>query len=187
MTAAPALEKVIEKHLQEFGFLWRQRQNAFCRPITSCPRHIALECRIEAHFDGLRIAGKTDPGLFVARLKGDDAWAVFPPPRPCFCNCKLRKRRLPWPRHCSDAEPEQIDPLRQALLRGPVDGGEKQLREAVDSASPHVAVAALEVLAYHSCNNLKTQRLSEFARHANPAVRCAAWRIVAQVQAAGCW
>ncbi|MGA2257787.1 MAG: hypothetical protein ABSG53_24250 [Thermoguttaceae bacterium] len=178
MAAAPATDKVIEKHLQEFGFLWGQGQNALRSPEYKLPDLKLLASRIEAHFDGLRLAAQAAPDFLVAKLKGDDAWGVFA--------AAFALLQLQMPEAASavvqallKAEPEQIEPLRQALLHGPIDPVEKQLREVALSAPPHVAVAALEALLYHGRQVVERQRLAEFVRHEDPAVRSAAWRIVA--------
>jgi uncharacterized protein (TIGR02270 family) len=177
-TVTPALGKVIEKHLQELGFLWGQRRDALRSPDYRLPDVKRLDGRIEAHLDGLRIAGRIAPELLAAHLETGDAETIFA--------AALGLLQLETPAAAAalmksllKARPGQVKALRQALVHGPIKCVEEPLRQAVDSARPHVAAAALEALAFHDCKDLKRQRLAEFAGHEDPTVRCAAWRIVA--------
>jgi uncharacterized protein (TIGR02270 family) len=178
MAAASLLKQVVEKHLQELGFLWRLREGALRSPDFMARDVKRLDSRLEAHLDGLRIAAATDLAAVAAHLTGDDPWAVLA--------AAVTLLQLETPDAANEvvqalrkAEPEQIDSWRRALLCGPIEFIEEQLREAAASAPPHIAAAALEALLYHGCQNVKTDRLPEFVRHENPAIRCAAWRIAA--------
>ncbi|MGO9109806.1 MAG: hypothetical protein ACLP9L_11290 [Thermoguttaceae bacterium] len=74
----------------------------------------------------------------------------------------------------------QVTEIEAAVARPAAEGIH------VPCAAPQAAprLPALEALAYHGYENLKSQRLIEFLRHEDPAVRSAAWRIVALGDAA---
>ncbi len=178
--AATTIAKVIEKHLQELGFLWKLREGALRSPDFTVRDVKRLDGRIEPHFDGLMIAAKTDLAAVAAQLKGEDPWAVFAAAA-ALLQLQTPEAAKEVVQALLKAKPEQVDALRRALLKGPIELVEKQLREAAGSAPSQVDAAALEVLLYHGRKDVKTDRLGEWVRHENPAIRCAAWRIVALI------
>ncbi len=176
-TALP-LKPVIEQHLRELGFLWRQREGALRSPDWRLPDMKRLDGRIEPHLDGLRIAARADAGAMAAYLKAEDPWAAF---AACVALLELQSPEAAnlVGQTLLACVPKQADAIRRALLHGPIDPIEEPLRAAADSAPPHVAAAALEALLYHGRKNVKTDRLAEFVRHEDSAIRAAAWRIFA--------
>jgi hypothetical protein len=137
-----------------------------------------LNDRIEPHLDGLRIAAKANPAAITAQLKGDDPSAVSAA-AVALLQLQVKEADDEVARALLASEPKQADAIRRALMHGPIDLLEEPLRTAADSAPPHVAAAALEALLYHGRRGVKTDRLAEFVRHEDPAIRAAAWRIVA--------
>jgi hypothetical protein len=179
MTAsATAIKKVIEKHLEELGFLWRQRAAALRSPNWRPPDVKWLDGRIEPHLDALRIAARADAGAVAACLKSEDPWAAVAA-GVALLQLQLLEAARAVVEALLAAEPKQADAIRRALLHGPIDLIEDPLRAAADSALPHVAAAALEALLYHGRKNVNTNRLPELVRHEDPAIRCTAWRIMA--------
>jgi uncharacterized protein (TIGR02270 family) len=89
---ALTIKPIIEQHAEEAAFLWPQRDAAIHEPHYSLKDIAHLDDRLEAHIDGLRIAGETgweickqalalnEPGeVFVAALlafEGDDGQLV---------------------------------------------------------------------------------------------------------------
>jgi uncharacterized protein (TIGR02270 family) len=89
---ALTIKPIIEQHAEEAAFLWPQRDAAIHEPHYSLKDIAHLDDRLEAHIDGLRIAGETgweickqalalnEPGeVFVAALlafEGDDGQRV---------------------------------------------------------------------------------------------------------------
>src|SRR5262245_5057860 len=60
---------IVDQHAAEAAFLWRQRDRATDQPHFTL-RHLAkLEERIEAHIDGLRVAGSLGLASAVDQLK----------------------------------------------------------------------------------------------------------------------
>ena len=64
------LEDVIEEHAEEAAFLWQQREEAVRAPDFDIEDIMEADERVEAHLDGLRIAGQT--GWEVTRDIGFD-------------------------------------------------------------------------------------------------------------------
>ncbi len=176
-STGPALNKVIEQHLRELGFLWRLRKGALRSPDWRLPEVKRLDTRIEPHLDGLRIAARADAGAVAAYLKAEDPWAAV---AACVALLELQSPEAAnvVVQTLVASEPKQAQPIGRALVHGPIDLVEEQLRLAVDAAPPHVAATALEALLHHG-RDVKSDRLAEFVRHEDPAIRSAAWRIVA--------
>jgi uncharacterized protein (TIGR02270 family) len=176
--SASTIKKVIQKHLEELGFLWRQRTTALRSPDWQLGDIKRLDSRIEPHLDGLRIAATGDVAAMAANLKGDDPWTIV-----AASVALLQLQTKEAAQAVVDAllatEPKQADAFRRALVRGPIDLIEEQLRAAADTAPPHVAATAVEVLLYHGRRGAKTERLAEFVRHEDPTFRAAGWRIAA--------
>jgi uncharacterized protein (TIGR02270 family) len=74
---AMIIHEIISQHFEEASFLWLLRDGAVLAPHYSLKDLAELEGRVEAHIDGLRIAG--DPGweLIEQGLQQADAGGVF--------------------------------------------------------------------------------------------------------------
>jgi uncharacterized protein (TIGR02270 family) len=67
---------IVSQHAEEAAFLWLLRDNAVYAPHYTLKDLIRLDDRVEAHLDGLRVAG--DPGWeLVKEAAGGGAGAVF--------------------------------------------------------------------------------------------------------------
>lgn len=53
----PIIQEIVDQHAEEVPFLWLQRDRAVCEPHYKLDDLVKLDNRIEAHIDGLRIAG----------------------------------------------------------------------------------------------------------------------------------
>jgi len=71
------IETIIDQHFEEASFLWSQRDAAVTDPHYDLQDLSRLDERVEAHIDGLRVAG--DPGwaLCEAALAEDEPGTVF--------------------------------------------------------------------------------------------------------------
>jgi len=56
----PIIESIVSQHAEEAAFLWLLRDLAVAAPHYSLQDLADLDERVEAHIDGLRVAG--DPG-----------------------------------------------------------------------------------------------------------------------------
>jgi uncharacterized protein (TIGR02270 family) len=68
---------IISQHAEEAAFLWHLRSQAVHAPNYTLADLAELDHRIEAHLEGLKVAGDTGWDLCVQALEGGDAGAVF--------------------------------------------------------------------------------------------------------------
>jgi uncharacterized protein (TIGR02270 family) len=172
------IPQVYAKHLEEFQFLWAQRQAALRSPDYTVRDVARLEERIAAHLDGLLLAGEPAVPVLEARLAEDDPQAVFAAAY-VLLGLRIQTAADRVVIALLKAEAERIEAFGQAICHGPIDLIEKPLREAVASAPTPVAVVALEALTFHHRPDPGIDRLVEFLQDENPQVRRTAWHIAA--------
>lgn len=68
---------VVTQHAEETGFLWRLRTNAVHEPHYSLGDLARLDARLDAHIDGLRVAGTEGWEICMAGLASGDPGEVF--------------------------------------------------------------------------------------------------------------
>src|SRR5260221_11033141 len=73
-----AIAPIVEQHAEDAAFLWLQRDNAVCAPHYSLKDVAKLDDRVEAHVDGLRVAGDDGWALALEQLKHPEAGEDFP-------------------------------------------------------------------------------------------------------------
>jgi uncharacterized protein (TIGR02270 family) len=69
--------EVIEQHAEEAAFLWTQRDNAVFAPNYSLKDLADLDERVEAHLDGLRVAGQVGWEICEEALGKEEPGEVF--------------------------------------------------------------------------------------------------------------
>lgn len=79
MPAAKAaiIEEIVDQYFDEAAFLWSQREAAVTSSIYSLRDLAYLDGRVEAHIDGLRVAGEHGWGLCEDGLDPADPGTVF--------------------------------------------------------------------------------------------------------------
>ena len=75
--SAAVISHILDQHAEESAFLWILRDAAVCAPHYDLQDLIALEERIEAHIDGLRIAGDEGWRRCEEALHYQEAGEVF--------------------------------------------------------------------------------------------------------------
>jgi uncharacterized protein (TIGR02270 family) len=177
---SPVIPSVLAEHLEQLTMLWQQRQDAQRSPDYVREDAARLDERLEAHVDGLLLAGEQAVPLLEEALQGDEPAAVF-----AAAFVLLRQEQAAMADRVVDAflqaEPGQMAGIRQALCYGPIQSIEQRLRGICESEQSSAAVAALEVLAYHQRAAGLFHRLAGFYGDEDPAVRQAAWRITAML------
>src|SRR5258708_36078780 len=68
---------IVEQHGEDTSFLWLQRDNAVRAPHYSLKDLVKLDSRVEAHIDGLRVAGGDGWALALEQLKHPEAGGCF--------------------------------------------------------------------------------------------------------------
>ncbi|MCB9761685.1 MAG: TIGR02270 family protein [Alphaproteobacteria bacterium] len=75
----PIIVDIVSQHVEEAAFLWCMRQQARWEPLHRPEDLRELEDRLEAHLDGLRIAGEPGWALMRELLDDEDEGEVFVP------------------------------------------------------------------------------------------------------------
>lgn len=176
----PVIPSVLVEHLEQLAMLWQQRQDAQRSPDYLREDVARLDERLEAHVDGLLLAGEQAIPLLEESLASEEPAAVF-----AAAFVLLRQEQpasaIRVVETLLPAKQGQLAGIRQALCYGPIALVEPRLREICESEHSAAAVAALEVLAYHQRATGLLHRLAGFYADENPSVRQAAWRITAML------
>jgi uncharacterized protein (TIGR02270 family) len=174
--AAEKLPNVVAAHAEDAAFLWLTRDNAVRAPHYALKDIIKLDDRVEAHIDGLRIAG-------------DDGWKLV-----------LEQLKHPEPGEYFAAMVLALESGRRERIAAVVEraGGEGPLRGVVsalgwvdwDVAKPAVGglIAAQEprlrrigIAACAITRNNPGIHLANALTHADPALRARACRAVGEL------
>ena len=172
-----AIIGILRQHFEEFGSLWAQRQAALRSPDFRAGDLVGMASRIEAHLDGLVIGGDATVPIAKEALTGDDPQAVFAAAYTLLYLKTAAAADLVM-ESLLEAKPKRFDGLRQALCHGPIDLSKSGCGRPRRPAA-HVAAVTVEALLNHGRQSVEVQRLAEFIRDKDPAVRRAAWRTVA--------
>ena len=73
----PVISTIVSQHAEEAAFLWLLRSNAVSAPHYSLKDLAKLDGRVEAHLDGLRVAGEPGWELCKAGLGNGENGEVF--------------------------------------------------------------------------------------------------------------
>ena len=73
----PVVATIVSQHADEASFLWTLRSGAVAASHYSLDDLARLDGRVEAHFDGLRIAGEEGWSLLEERLAFEESGEVF--------------------------------------------------------------------------------------------------------------
>jgi uncharacterized protein (TIGR02270 family) len=172
------IPELIEHHYEELQFLWGQRQSALRSPRYTMREFSALEQRIEAHVQGLLVAGVDLLHIVEPGLASDDAKTSF---AAAYALLRLENETatLAVIQAFSGAHGKQMYGLRQALSLARME----QLLPSLpflffSSASPTVAAAA-DVLAWHGALPPPGLTIDTLLQDEDPTVRETAWRVVA--------
>jgi uncharacterized protein (TIGR02270 family) len=167
---------LFETHFEELAFLWSQRRSALVSRRYSRNAFRDLEERVEAHVAGLLHSGEQTIRAIEDGLAADDAAVAF------ASAYTLLRLKFPTTAYIvmeafREAQEGQLDGIRQALCHGPIELVLEDLRQAAKTASPPIAVAAIEALLFHSSPGPEAKHLEQFLSDESPEAREAAWRI----------
>jgi len=71
------IEEVVTQHAEETAFLWLLRDGAIYAPHYSLVDLAQLDARVDAHLDGLRIAGDVGWELCKEAMSQEEAGEIF--------------------------------------------------------------------------------------------------------------
>jgi len=181
---SPAFREVLEEHFESLALMWRLWCEARFSPEYTLPALRALEERMEAHLDGLRVAADDGRSLALERLTGDDPAQSF-----AAAYALLDSGGTSEVDSVVDAflaaEGEGLDSLRDALRFAVATPVATRLRPLLTATSGVRSAAVAEILATAGELDPSAPRLMELLLDPDPAVRAAAWRVAAIVDSTG--
>lgn len=170
---------VLEEHLEELDLLWETRQRALDSPDYTPASFAALEERMAAHFEGLRVGG--DHSLRIARYvlpraKGSTAFAA------AFALLTLGgpDDAMAVIDTLRSGEAEVADGLRHALRHAGSARVVEGVRELLGSAPWPARVAALDVLSFRRIDPGVDPH--PYLHHEDSWVRRVAWGALARLR-----
>jgi uncharacterized protein (TIGR02270 family) len=175
---APIIRSIVEQHAEEAAFLWLLRDAAVDAPHYAL-RHLArLDERVEAHIDGLRVAGEPGWEIALAQLEEhEEAGEVFA--AGVLALESQDASRIDRVVALTEAAPELTRGLISALgwvaperLRGTV-------KAFLDSASPQRRLLGLAACSVHRVDPASYLRAR--VEDAAPIVRARALRLVGEL------
>ena len=75
--SSTVISSIVSQHVEEAAFLWLLRSNAIHAPHYSLKDLAKLDGRVEAHLDGLRVAGEPGWELCKAALGNEENGEIF--------------------------------------------------------------------------------------------------------------
>lgn len=165
----------VRVHAEELAYLWQRRRASRRSPELALHDFTYLAERIEAHLQGMLVAGEALGAMFGDALRGDDrdevfaaAWALLRSTRPDNARRVLEA--------FAAATGPVIDGFADALAMAPVTHTGATLRAALAHGSPAHAAAAALALASHRSLEPSSVHFGQLLRHDDPAVAALAWR-----------
>jgi uncharacterized protein (TIGR02270 family) len=175
---ATYIPELIVQHYEELQFLWGQRESALRSPRYTMREFSALEQRIEAHIEGMLVAG-VDLIQFVEEgLTSDDPATTF---AAAYSLLRLENETatLAVIQAFSAAPGKQMYGLRQALSHAQLE----QILPAVPflffSSTSTTVAAAADVLACHGALPPPGLTIEHLLQDEDSAVRQTGWQVVA--------
>ena len=172
------IPELIERHYEELQFLWEQRESALRSPRYTMREFAALEQRIEAHVQGLLVAGVDLIQLVEEGLASDDPARAF---AAAYSLLRLENETatLAVIQAFSAAQGKQMHGLRQALSHAQLEQILPSLPFLFFSSAPSTVAAAADVLVSHSALPPPGLTIDQLLQDEDPGVRQTGWRVVA--------
>lgn len=141
--------EVVDQHGIEAAFLWTQRDHAVTSPRYALKHLLKLDRRVEAHLDGLRVAGEIGWETCVAAI-GNGPGEVFAAAVLAFGSGNEERIRTVLKAGCADPALERG--LISALGWLPADRAIDAARQLLASEDPEIRRVAIAAHAIHRSN-----------------------------------
>jgi len=165
----------ITLHAEELAYLWQRRRASLRAPDITLPDFTYLQERIEAHLQGLLVAGDELATMLDGFLHGDQrdeafaaAWALLRSEQPDAARKVLEA--------FAAARGPVLDGFADALATAPATHTAPTLQAALAHGSPAHAAAAALALGCHRQLDARSPRLASLLLDASPAVAPSVWR-----------
>jgi uncharacterized protein (TIGR02270 family) len=146
--SAGKIEVVIERHASEAAFLWLLRDAAVRAPHYKLKDLAKLDERVEAHLDGLRVAGDTGWDILVKQLE------ATPEPGETFAGGVLA---------AESGLPARIDPVVKAATASPMNA--RALASAFGWLPPSLAIEQTKTWLVSNASTLRRIAIAVAAIH----------------------
>jgi uncharacterized protein (TIGR02270 family) len=138
---------IVEQHAEEASFLWAQRVLIALAPHVALADLARLDERLEAHLDGLRVAGSFGWELARTGLEAGEPGAVFAAAVLAFEGTDAERQRVVL--ELGTAKPQLSRAVESALAWLPYAQVEKTIHELLVSTTPALRKVALSSAAAH--------------------------------------
>jgi uncharacterized protein (TIGR02270 family) len=138
---------VIEQHAEEAAFHWLLRDAAVCEPHYSLDDLAKLDNRLDAHIDGLRIAGEAGWEICKEALSYEEAGEVFTASFLAFESGEVA--RIETVLAVGSASPELARSLASALGWLPYPQAERHIQSLLTAKSPELRRIGIAACAVH--------------------------------------
>jgi uncharacterized protein (TIGR02270 family) len=170
-------------HAEELEYLWGRRRSTSTSPNFTLRHLNELNERIEAHLQGLLVAGDGLAGLMMPRLTDEDRDSVF-----VGAFALLRSLKRDHVREVVEAFRTASGPalagLSDALALASIAPCEQDLCGCLNGPDGERAAASALVLACHGRLDPTSPKLTKLLSDPDPVVARAAWRAVQLVEPA---
>jgi uncharacterized protein (TIGR02270 family) len=176
--SARVIQTVVSQHAEEAAFLWLLRDAAVGQPHYSLADLAKLDNRVDAHIDGLRVAG--DDGWDILRKQLEDK----PEPGEVFAAAVLafesnKEDRVGFVIKFGTTSVEASRGLVSALGWLPYDRAEKVIQRLLAAEAPAVLRVGIAASAVHRQNPRRA--LDNALPHADPLLKARALRAVGEL------
>ncbi len=168
---------IITQHAEEAAFLWLLRDAAVRAPHYSLNDLVKLDERVEAHLDGLRVAGDTGWAICQKALEGGDAGEVFAAAVLAFESGNAE--RIQGVVKAGTAEIDVSRGLISALGWLPYEAAEKHIQALLAAESPIARRAGIAAMAIH--RQSPRRALTDALADSDPAIKARALRAVGEL------
>ena len=172
------IPELIERHYEELQFLWGQREAALRSPRYTMREFSALEQRIEAHVQGLLVAGDDLIHIVEEGLSSDDPATAFAAAY-ALLRMENETATLAVIQAFSGAQGKQMHGLGQALSLARMEQILPSLPFLFFSSATATVAAAADILASHGALPPPGLTIENLLHDENPTVRETGWRVVA--------
>jgi uncharacterized protein (TIGR02270 family) len=170
------LSDLLEEHLEELAFLWGLRRSLLRSPKHQVRHLRQFEERIEAHTQGLLIAGDGLLAAVESALASADSTEAF-----AAAYSLLRNPDPPFDDAVMAAFPTAKASARKGIAEALAHAAPRRALEKVlplmRSDGGALGVAAAEVLAFHQLGDGTQYGLSRFVENEDPDVCASGWRV----------
>jgi uncharacterized protein (TIGR02270 family) len=174
MTTIPFL---IERHAEEASFLWLLRHGALSQPHFSLTDLSELDNRLEAHLDGLRVAGESGWGALQEILSFEGSCDLFTAGSLAFESGN--KDWIDFVLELAAKKPETISGVISALGWLPYNQAQPHIQRLVSSTLPIARIVGIAASAIHRVD--PGMILAEAIDDSDPVVRARALRAVGEL------